>query len=41
LMIINAWGICPSGPCPADLDHNGVVNVDDLLGVINGWGPRP
>jgi len=25
-------------PCPADIIGNGVVNVDDLLAVINGWG---
>ncbi len=29
--------------CAADVStpHNGVVNVDDLLVVINGWGPCP
>lgn len=26
---------------PGDADHNGVVNVDDLLDVINQWGPCP
>jgi hypothetical protein len=26
-------------PCPADIDDNGQVNVDDLLAVISGWGP--
>jgi len=26
-------------PCPADINGNQVVNVDDLLAVINGWGP--
>jgi len=24
--------------CAADIDNSGVVNVDDLLAVINGWG---
>lgn len=24
--------------CPADIDSNGVVDVDDLLNVINNWG---
>jgi hypothetical protein len=32
----------PGAPCPADIaplpDGNGVVDVDDLLVVINGWG---
>jgi hypothetical protein len=28
---------CPN-PCPADIDGNGTVNVDDLLAVINSWG---
>ena len=25
--------------CPADATHNGIVDVDDLLLVINQWGP--
>lgn len=30
----------PSGaPCPADITGTGVVNVDDLLLVLNNWGP--
>jgi len=33
------------GGCPADIapspNGNGVVNVDDLLAVINTWGPCP
>lgn len=44
LAVINAWGPCPPGSCPADiapLGGNGVVNVDDLLAVINGWGACP
>ena len=33
---------CPNGPaCPADITGNGNVNVDDLLAVINAWGPCP
>ena len=34
----------PPNPCPADIaptGGNGIVNVDDLLSVINGWGPCP
>jgi len=27
-----------SATCCADINGNGVVNVDDLLAVINGWG---
>jgi len=30
------------GPAkPGDVNGNGVTNVDDLLAVINGWGPCP
>jgi hypothetical protein len=29
-----------TGTCP-DVDGNGVVDVDDLIGVILGWGPCP
>jgi hypothetical protein len=25
-------------PCPADVTANHIVNIDDLLAVINGWG---
>jgi hypothetical protein len=26
---------------PGDVNANGVVNIDDLLAVINSWGPCP
>jgi hypothetical protein len=43
LAVINGWGSCPGGPCPADVapayHPDGVVNVDDLLMVIADWGP--
>jgi hypothetical protein len=30
------------GPlCPADINGNGAVNIDDLLAVISHWGPNP
>ncbi len=34
---------CEAQPCPADIamPHNGHVDVDDLLAIINGWGPCP
>lgn len=35
---VQVWGVRP--PCPADVNGNSVVNVDDLLAVINGWGPN-
>jgi hypothetical protein len=43
LMLIAAVGFlnAPSkamGPCPADANCSGAVDVDDLLGVINQWG---
>lgn len=31
----------PPPPCPADIDHSGSVNVNDLLNVITHWGPCP
>jgi len=37
-------GVKPINPCPPDIvppGGNGIVNVDDLLAVINGWGPCP
>jgi len=29
----------PHPNCPADIICSGAVNVDDLLAVINAWGP--
>jgi hypothetical protein len=29
----------PGDPCPADINNSGTVNIDDLLAVINSWGP--
>jgi len=39
----SAWSQAnlPNPPCPADVTGNGVVNVDDLLAIINGWGIAP
>src|SRR5438034_8496409 len=28
-------------PCPADVNGDGVVNIDGLMAVINAWGPCP
>jgi hypothetical protein len=30
---------CPSDDCGGDVQGDGVVNVEDLLGVISRWGP--
>jgi probable HAF family extracellular repeat protein len=30
--------LVPIGDCPADVDHSGAVEIDDLLAVIGGWG---
>ena len=30
---------CPSDGCGGDVQGDGVVNVEDLLGVISRWGP--
>src|SRR2546426_370153 len=37
-------GAVDAGPgcnalCPGDINQTGVTNIDDLLSVINGWGP--
>lgn len=39
LAVINSWGPCVPGNCPADITGDGQVNVDDLLAVLNAWGP--
>jgi hypothetical protein len=36
-MIINSWGAGSSNS--ADVSGDGVVNLDDLLMVVNAWGP--
>jgi subtilisin-like proprotein convertase family protein len=43
---LNNWDLtittCSCSPaCPSDNDGNGIVNIDDLLTVINGWGACP
>jgi hypothetical protein len=35
---IEGFEECTKTPCPADLNSDANVNVDDLLTVINGWG---
>jgi hypothetical protein len=29
----------PPPACPADITDNNIVDVDDLLAVVNAWGP--
>lgn len=29
----------PDGPCPADVNEDLVVNIDDLFQVLSAWGP--
>ncbi len=36
LLLLSAWGPCPS--CPEDLDHDGSVGVTDLLDLFTHWG---
>ena len=31
----------PPNPCPADVDGDGAVDVNDVLAVIGDWGPCP
>ena len=37
LLLLNAWGECIT--CPEDLTRDGVVDLDDLLGLLSWWGP--
>ena len=34
----SAYVFQPSGPCPADLNGDGKVNIDDLFLVLGAWG---
>lgn len=36
---VNANLVVP--PCPGDVNFTGVVDIDDLLFVVNGWGASP
>jgi hypothetical protein len=31
----------PPFTCIGDLDYDGQVNIQDLLTIIDGWGPCP
>jgi hypothetical protein len=31
----------PDCPCPADVDHDGLVGATDIVAVIAAWGPCP
>ena len=35
---VEIWGVSLVSYCPGDLDHNGVVNVTDLLQLLGAWG---
>jgi hypothetical protein len=37
-IILNNWGICGLGTCPADIDRDGLVNGVDLAIVLSNWG---
>jgi len=41
VFVTHIAGLCDLIPCPADIVANCEVNVDDLLAVINSWGPCP
>jgi len=40
LLLLAAWGPCPSppDPCPADLDGDGEVGIVDFLQLLADWG---
>jgi len=40
LAVIGAYG-CSSGCGTADINQDGVVDANDILGVVGGWGPCP
>ena len=33
--------LTPVNPRPADVNWDGVVNIDDLFAILGGWGPCP
>ncbi|MCA9291874.1 MAG: hypothetical protein KDA25_12150 [Phycisphaerales bacterium] len=38
-LILSSWGPCPiEGPCPADLNGDGVVNIEDVIEFLANWG---
>ncbi len=39
--LLQQWGACPTGgmPCPADLNCDGTVAVEDLLLLLGAFGP--
>ena len=39
LLVLSAWGVCPSPCCVADIDDDADVDFGDLLVVLSGWGP--
>jgi hypothetical protein len=36
LLVLDQWGAVDS---PADVDMDGIVDVNDLLLVVGNWGP--
>jgi subtilisin family serine protease len=43
LLLLGAWGSCPTEPvpCPADISGDGVVDGVDLLALLAAWGQCP
>ena len=38
--LIESWGSCVEAePCPADLDGDGAVGIQDFLRLLANWGP--
>lgn len=40
-VLVDQFAFCPTGPCPADVNCDSHVNVDDLITVILDWGACP
>ena len=41
MSLIDSWGTCPDLPvdCPADLDADGSIGVNDLLFLLRNYNP--
>ncbi len=39
--LTNVSGCPAKDTCPADIDDNGVVGINDFLDLLAAWGPCP
>jgi hypothetical protein len=38
---LEIWAVVPSPQCPADVNLDGVVDIDDIFEIFGAWGPCP